>query len=170
MSMILIVDDMAVVREPIAATLRAYGYRTLCAASGEEALAAMQISRPDLVLLDLAMPGMDGMAVLRILRGQDRTIPVIFLTASCDTAHVVEAARLGVRDYLTKSAFSLTELLPRVRKYLSPPGPAGIPCTSGSPVRAIAAKSVAMTPVEPKTPKPGPQLSGGALDGDDLKP
>ncbi|HET6246582.1 MAG TPA: HDOD domain-containing protein [Tepidisphaeraceae bacterium] len=129
MSLILVIDDMAVIREPIAASLRAAGHQTLCAGDGHEALAALATARPDLVLLDLAMPGMDGMAVLRALRAQSATakLPVILLTASTDKEYVVEAARLGVRDYVLKSRFSLPDLLARVEKYLANPPKASVP-------------------------------------------
>jgi CheY-like chemotaxis protein len=122
MSLVMVIDDMAIVREPIAASLREQGYRTVCAAEGREALATVRAETPDLILLDLSMPGMDGMDVLRAFRRENATArtPVILLTASADKQHVVEAARLGVRDYLLKSKFSFPELLVRVRKYLNP--------------------------------------------------
>lgn len=66
MSTILVVDDTAVFREPVAAMLRRRGHRTLCAGSGKEALAVMEVHVPDLVLLDVAMPDMDGLTLLRV--------------------------------------------------------------------------------------------------------
>jgi DNA-binding response OmpR family regulator len=116
----MVVDDMAVVREPIAATLRGAGYKTICVADGKLALAVMQTTIPDLLLLDLSMPGLDGMAVLRAMRARPETAntPVIMLTASSQKGHVVEAASLGVKDYLLKSGFALSDLLARVGTYL----------------------------------------------------
>jgi len=118
----MVVDDMAVVREPIAASLRGAGYTTVCVADGELALAVMRKTPPDLLLLDLSMPGMDGMAVLRAMRARPETAetPVILLTASSQKGHVVEAASLGVKDYLLKSNFALSDLLARVGNYLPP--------------------------------------------------
>lgn len=153
MSLILVVEDMAVIREPIAASLRASGYETLCASDGKEALAAMQTASPDLVLLDLSMPSMDGMSVLRALRAQSATarLPVIVLTAAADKGYVVEAARLGVRDYVLKSKFSLSDLLTRVRKYV--PNPAAALASSQ------AAGSAERCPVQSAAaPAPSPLL------------
>ena len=119
MTRILVVDDTAVVREPIAAILANAGYETECAASAMEMLAKMRVTAPDLELLDLSMPHMDGMTALRVMR-HDPTLagtPVILLTASGDKANILAAAELGVRDYLLKSNFNVTELLGRVRKY-----------------------------------------------------
>lgn len=122
MSLILVVDDMAVIREPIAAALRGKGYTTACASDGKEALALIKRTPPDLILLDVSMPGMDGLSVLRVLRSDPASakVPVILLTASADKEHIVRAAKFGVRDYVLKSRFSFAELLARVEKYLSP--------------------------------------------------
>ena len=83
MSKVLVVDDMPIFREPIAACLRASGYETCIAGNGQEALAVLQSSRPDLILLDIAMPIMDGISFLSVIRGDPATqsIPVILLTA-----------------------------------------------------------------------------------------
>src|SRR5688572_24595203 len=82
MQTILVVDDMAIFREPLAACLKHEGYATVCAANGKEALTAVVRKRPDLILLDLAMPVMDGLTFLRHLRGNPATsaLPVILLT------------------------------------------------------------------------------------------
>ena len=70
MSNVLVVDDMAIFREPIAASLRLAGFETVCAANGQEALSAMDMRRPDVILLDLAMPVMDGISFLQSLRAR----------------------------------------------------------------------------------------------------
>jgi HD-like signal output (HDOD) protein/DNA-binding response OmpR family regulator len=118
---ILVVDDMPIFRDPIAAALRLAGYQTTTASNGREALSTARANRPDLILLDLAMPVMDGLTCLRELR-EDATlanVPVILLTAMSEKRHVLEAARLGVRDYLLKSRFSLADLLTRVKGALA---------------------------------------------------
>jgi len=129
-STILVVDDMPIFRDPIAASLRLSGFATVCAANGKEALAAAVAHRPDVMLLDVAMPVMDGIACLRALRADPALAktPVILLTAMSDKRYVVEAGKLGVQDYLLKSAFSMQELLTRVYKYVATPQkPAGRP-------------------------------------------
>ena len=138
---ILVVDDMAIVRDPIAASLTLAGYDTPCAADGKAALAAMRRDRPDLVLMDLAMPEMDGLAVLRAMRADPglTNVPVIVLTASAERRHVIEARQFGIKEYMLKSRFKLADLLERVRKHTGEtpkPGPGGgdgpVPSSSSS--------------------------------------
>ena len=122
MSTVLVVDDMPIFRDPIAASLRLAGYETLCAADGAAALTLARVRRPDVVLLDVSMPVMDGFTCLRDMRRDPRLadVPVILLTAASDRKFVIEAGKLGVKDYLLKSRFSLEDLLARVRKYAQP--------------------------------------------------
>jgi HD-like signal output (HDOD) protein/CheY-like chemotaxis protein len=120
MTTILVVDDMPIFRDPIAAALRLAGYQTTAASNGLEALATARANRTDLILLDLAMPVMDGLTCLRAIRADAAlvNVPVILLTAMSEKRHVLEAAKLGVKDYLLKSRFSLTDLLARVKSAL----------------------------------------------------
>ena len=113
---VLVVDDEAVIREPMAAALKLAGYRTATAADGKAALVMAVRDTPGLIILDVSMPVMDGMTCLAALRSYAPTasIPVILLTATADKPRIAEAARLRVRDYLLKSAFTLPELLKRV--------------------------------------------------------
>jgi len=122
MSTVLVVDDMPIFRDPIAASLRLAGYDTLCAADGAAALALARVRRPDVVLLDVSMPVMDGFEFLRELRRDPRLadVPVILLTAASDRKSILEAGKLGVKDYLLKSRFSLSDLMSRVGKYAQP--------------------------------------------------
>ena len=158
MSTILVVDDMPIFRDPIAASLRLAGFGTVCAANGREALVAAKANRPDVILLDIAMPVMDGIACLRALRADAELAktPVILLTAMSDKRYVVEAGKLGVQDYLLKSAFSMRELLTRVCKYVEKPGKSG----PGTPARGEAspagAGKASKTPAStPPTPAVG---------------
>ncbi len=125
MRTILVVDDMAIFREPIEAVLRANGYRVLTASNGVEALAAVSGHHPDLMLLDLSMPQMDGMTVLRTLRQNDarRNIKIIIMSADADRARISDAIRLGIAGYIIKSHFSLKSLMERVEKALMPSDP-----------------------------------------------
>jgi len=120
MKKILVVDDMAIFREPIAATLRREGYEAICASNGQEALDLLCGDPPDLILLDIAMPVMDGLSCLRAIRKQPTLgdTPVIILTAMSEREMLTQAMKTGVQGYLLKSQFSLDDLLKRVQKAL----------------------------------------------------
>lgn len=120
MKTILVIDDMDLFREPIAAALRSRGFETLTAGDGHSGLRIARNHRPDLVLLDMAMPQMDGLAVLAAMRVDARLkdLPVILLTAVAERDYVVRAARFGVKHYLLKTQFSLDQLVNRVRQVL----------------------------------------------------
>src|ERR1700760_1191636 len=111
---ILIVDDEPTIVEVVARYLERAGYRTRTAANGEQALAAAAQDRPDLVVLDLMMPGIDGLRVMRRLRDQaTEPIGVILLTARGEESDRVVGLRLGADDYVVKP-FSPIELVARV--------------------------------------------------------
>jgi len=116
---ILVVDDRAENRELLQASLEQAEYTVLTAASGEEALAAVAGHRPDLILLDLMMPGLDGYEVCRRLKADPETafIPLIVVTALQDLAHRLRGIELGADEFLTKP-FNTTEVLTRVRALL----------------------------------------------------
>ncbi len=143
MSSILVIDDMAIFRDPIAASLRLAGYKTFCAKDGSEGLAQMRANHPDLVLLDISMPVLDGISVLRAMHRDPAlvNIPVILLTALTDKKYIIEAAKLGIRNYLLKSRFSLSELNDRVKQLLNPPA-----ATLGHPAKYTASDATANTP------------------------
>ena len=123
MAKILIVDDMAVIREPIAGALAGAGHTVLCAAGGVEGLAMALAERPDLMLLDVNMPGMDGLACLAALRRHltPAQLPVLLLTGDGDRNRVVQAAKLGAQGYLLKSQFTLPGLFARIAQHLKTP-------------------------------------------------
>lgn len=120
MSHILVVDDMAILRDPIAAGLRLAGHTTATADNGELGLQALRSQKFDLLLLDVSMPVMDGLTLLRVIRRDPALakLPVVLLTALTDKKYVLEAAKLSVREYLLKSRFSLVELRERVTRAL----------------------------------------------------
>lgn len=129
MKRILVVDDMAIFREPIAASLRLAGHEADCAADGEEALRLTRTNHPDLILLDIAMPGMDGIAFLKKLR-TDPAISgtrIILLTVDNDRNSVLAAASLGVKDYILKTRFRLDDLLERIKKCDAPAASSSAP-------------------------------------------
>jgi len=116
---ILIVDDSRVSREVIADILTTDGYQTRQADTGELALESIAATPPDLILLDINMPGMDGFAVLRHLKTNEATspIPVILISASADIEKQVSGVVRGAIDFILKP-FQAVELLVRVRTHL----------------------------------------------------
>lgn len=122
MPLILVVDDSADARRVLSRLLsRIAGYETATAASGREALALIEEQRPDLVLLDISMPEMDGLEVLRRLRDQSetQTLPVAMVTALGDPATRARAISLGATDYFVKGTYDVEDLLKRLRVYLN---------------------------------------------------
>ena len=110
---ILIVDDEPQMRRALRAGLQANGFEVLLASTGEEALDTTPLSQPDIVLLDLMLPGIDGLEVVRRLR-EWSPVPVIVLSARGEERAKVQALDLGADDYLTKP-FGMDELLARIR-------------------------------------------------------
>jgi two-component system response regulator MprA len=114
MSTVLVVDDDAPILRMLARTLSAEGYEVETAPDGGAALAAVERAVPDLVILDVAMPGLDGPAVCRRLRGKGLALPILLLTARDAVADRVAGLDAGADDYLVKP-FAAEELLARVR-------------------------------------------------------
>lgn len=123
---LLIVDDEDNLRSMLRAALRHHGYEVSEATNGREALAAIERDRPDLVVLDVMMPELDGFEVCRRLRTAGDDTPVLFLTARDDTDDKIRGLTLGGDDYLQKP-FSLDELVARAEAVLrrTGKGPAG---------------------------------------------
>jgi DNA-binding response OmpR family regulator len=113
---VLVVDDEPIVRGVVVKYLRREGYRTLEAGDGEAALALVEDEHPDLVVLDLMLPGIDGLAVCRRIRARSE-LPVIMLTARAEEADRIVGLELGADDYVTKP-FSPRELAARVKTVL----------------------------------------------------
>lgn len=116
---ILIVDDEPVQLRAIVAELSALGFETLIAREGADGLGKAERGRPDLILLDILMPGWDGYETCRRLKSSPatRAIPVIFLSALCDTAQKLKGFEAGCVDYITKP-FDHREVLARVSAHL----------------------------------------------------
>jgi two-component system OmpR family response regulator len=114
---LLVVDDEPNIRELLSASLRYAGFEVETAADGQEALALAESYRPDLLVLDVMMPGLDGFGVVRRLRQAGRRTPVVFLTARDAAEDKVSGLTLGGDDYVTKP-FSLDEVLARIRAVL----------------------------------------------------
>jgi two-component system, OmpR family, response regulator ResD len=111
---VLVVDDEPTIREVVANYMRRAGYRARSARDGSEALSLAERDRPDIVILDLLMPGMDGLEVMRRLRAVEHDeLAIILLTAKGEAADRVTGLRLGADDYVCKP-FSPAELVARV--------------------------------------------------------
>ena len=117
---LLVVDDTPANIQTLAATLKPAGYQVMVATNGVQALEAMSRVVPDLILLDIMMPVMDGYEACARIKANPawREIPVIFLTARTDTADLVKAFELGAVDYVSKP-FNSHELLARVQTHLT---------------------------------------------------
>jgi DNA-binding response OmpR family regulator len=114
---LLLVEDEERIASFLVRGLEAHGYTVEHVATGAEALARLRGGPPDLVVLDLALPDIDGLDVLRSLREEKRPVSVIILTARADVDDLVDGLDLGADDYLTKP-FAFDELLARVRARL----------------------------------------------------
>ncbi|HOT92483.1 MAG TPA: response regulator transcription factor [Anaerolineae bacterium] len=113
---ILVVDDDALLRRSLAFNLEQAGYRAETAGTAEDALAKVRLDPPDLILLDIGLPGMDGLDALRTLR-QQLNVPVIFLTARRRELDEVLGLELGADDYITKP-FDFDVLLAHIKAVL----------------------------------------------------
>ncbi|MGN7253059.1 MULTISPECIES: response regulator transcription factor [unclassified Arthrobacter] len=114
---LLVVDDEPNIRELLSTSLRFAGFDVVSAGNGREALAAVEAHAPDLAVLDVMLPDMDGFTVTRRLRAAGKHFPVLFLTAKDDTEDKVTGLTVGGDDYVTKP-FSLDEVVARIRAVL----------------------------------------------------
>ncbi|HEY0216472.1 MAG TPA: MtrAB system response regulator MtrA [Cellulomonas sp.] len=113
---VLVVDDDTALSEMIGIVLRSEGFEPVFCADGDEALDIFRASQPDLVLLDLMLPGKDGTEVCRLIRAESG-VPIVMLTAKADTVDVVLGLESGADDYISKP-FKPKELIARVRARL----------------------------------------------------
>jgi DNA-binding response OmpR family regulator len=131
---ILVVDDDALMRRSVAFNLEQAGYRASSAASAEDALAMSQRDHPDLVLLDIGLPGMDGLEALRTFKEQIK-VPVIFVTARRRELDEILGLELGADDYITKP-FEMSVLLAHVKAVLRRSGTEGPVQAASQPITA----------------------------------
>ncbi len=118
-AVVLVVDDDATIRRLLQITLETEGFSVVTAADSNEGLARAQADRPDLVLLDIMMPGMDGLQVCHTLKNdaQTRDTPVVLLSAKAQSHDVELGLRVGADDYITKPP-DLFDLVSRIRRLL----------------------------------------------------
>ncbi|TNY37503.1 DNA-binding response regulator [Thermomonospora catenispora] len=122
---VLVVDDEPDIRDLVQVALRFHGFAPVATATGAEALRLAEQERPDLMVLDVMLPDLDGFEVCRRLRAAGRDVPVIFLTARDTPSDTVTGLTLGGDDYVTKP-FSIEALVARIRAVLrraAPPPP-----------------------------------------------
>jgi two-component system response regulator MprA len=120
---VLVVDDDDAIRNSLQLALELEGYEVSVASDGGEALARLREDPRDVIVLDLMMPGIDGLTVCRVLRSEHDRTPILMLTARTQTSDRVEGLDAGADDYLPKP-FDLTELLARLRALLRRAQPA----------------------------------------------
>ncbi len=153
---ILVVDDKANIRQMLAEYLTEQGYRVVTATNGREAIYTARHEHPDVILLDLMMPEMDGFQFLQLYR-QERSVPVIIITARDEEADTVLGLELGADDYVLKP-FRVRELAARVRAVLrraEPPDPNRKPLHVGELTLdeathsvSVRGRPVSLTPTE----------------------
>lgn len=119
---ILVIDDETSIRRFLRISLSSQGYDMIEATDAASGLDQLQRAQPDLVVLDLGLPGADGRSVLNAIRQQSATLPVIILSVRADEGVKVDALDAGANDYVTKP-FGLPELLARIRRLLRSPVP-----------------------------------------------
>jgi two-component system KDP operon response regulator KdpE len=144
MTRILVVDDEVQIRKALSVNLTARGYEVDLASSGEEALVSAAAHHPDLVLLDVGLPGIDGVEVVEGLRGWT-TVPIIMLSVRDSEADKVRALDAGADDYVTKP-FGMNEVLARLRAALRrhQPAPEQATVDTGDFVVDLAQKTVVL--------------------------
>ena len=122
---LVVVDDEPNIRELLSTSLRFAGFEVFAAADGMSALTLIRDTEPDLVVLDVMLPDMDGFTVTRRLREKGQHMPVLFLTARDDTQDKITGLTVGGDDYVTKP-FSLEEVVARIRAVLRRTQPAPV--------------------------------------------
>ncbi|MDT0304408.1 response regulator transcription factor [Streptomonospora wellingtoniae] len=141
-SSVLIADDDRAIRDSLDRALRLEGYEVRMAADGVEALAAVHAEPVDLLVLDVMMPGVDGLGVCRVLRKEGDSTPILMLTARVETSDRVAGLDAGADDYLPKP-FELDELLARLRALLRRAAPTD---EDGSPAASLQVGDLSLDP------------------------
>lgn len=140
--MVWVVDDERSVRDALSRALRSEGYDVQLATSGGDALGLLAEASPDVIVLDIGMPGLDGLETCRLIRAKGDRVPILMLTARSGVSDRVDGLDAGADDYLVKP-FALEELLARLRALLRRPAPAAVM----SVPEVLAYGSVSLDPV-----------------------
>ncbi|MBN0046588.1 response regulator transcription factor [Streptomyces actuosus] len=145
---VLLAEDDRAIRHALERALTLEGYRVTAVADGVEALAQAHLSPPDVLVLDVMMPGIDGLQVCRVLRAEGDRTPILMLTALVETADRIAGLDAGADDYVVKP-FDVEEVFARLRALLRRTGPAGEPPAEApkpSPDRSLEAAGLRMDP------------------------
>ncbi|MGW0475794.1 response regulator transcription factor [Streptomyces coeruleorubidus] len=148
---VLLAEDDRAIRNALERALTLEGYQVMAVADGVEALAQAHRNRPDVLVLDVMMPGIDGLQVCRVLRAEGDRTPVLMLTALVETADRIAGLDAGADDYVVKP-FDVEEVFARLRALLrrtSPVGVGGVPVAEAPrpvPERFIEAAGIRMDP------------------------
>ncbi|WP_312934206.1 response regulator [Pseudomonas sp.] len=137
---VLVIDDEPQIRKFLRISLSSQGYQVIEAATGGDGLAQAALGQPDLVVLDLGLPDMDGQQVLRALR-EWSAVPVMVLSVRASEVQKVDALDGGANDYVTKP-FGIQEFLARVRALLRSSASAGLPHAAGAPAISLGALTI----------------------------
>jgi CheY-like chemotaxis protein len=135
MGLILIVDDQIEACRPLQLLLKHLGHRGVCVTSGEDALAYLRTKLPDLLILDVMMPGMDGIEVLRRVRAEPSmsAMPVVMFSAVSDPGFMAHAREKGATDYWVKASMGFDQVRDKVTALLPQPGGNGSASGAASP-------------------------------------
>ena len=114
MTLIMVVEDDQPIREVLGIVLTGAGYEVDLVSSGDEVMDIFQASPPDLVLLDVMLPGIDGIEVTKLIR-KESMVPIVMLTAKSDSQDIVLGLEAGADDYMVKGTYGNTELLARIK-------------------------------------------------------
>lgn len=152
MARVLVVDDMAAIREPMCFALRKAGHRADAASNGQDALALIRLSPPDVLVLDVHMPVMDGFEVLRHIHADPAfaAVQVILLTVDSDRNTVLTALKFGVKNYLLKSNLDFNVLLRRIAQMTA--GTPALPPGGSEPANGAEAAAAAAPASESAVP------------------
>jgi two-component system OmpR family response regulator len=160
---LLVVDDEPSILELLSVTLRFAGFEVATATNGADALNKVRDFGPDLLVLDVMMPGLDGFAVASTLRGRGDQVPVVFLTAKDATEDRVQGLTIGGDDYVTKP-FSLEEVVARVRSVLRRTSGNVLPAAQVAPTARLEYGDIVLdddTPISTRPPVPGRRPARG---------
>ncbi|MGA6151831.1 response regulator transcription factor [Stenotrophomonas sp. NPDC087984] len=133
---VLLAEDDRAIRQALDRALTLEGYRVTAVPDGIEALAAIHRERPDVVVLDVMMPGVDGLQVCRVLRAEGDRTPILMLTARVETADRIEGLDAGADDYVAKP-FEIEEVFARLRALLRRAAPAEPPAPEDAAIDGV---------------------------------